>query len=138
MAERPTIKLIDNPVAVGEARVGESGNDRPAAQRKPRDQAKRQRTTPSSTPREQPEPAQAETNPYAGMRKLQAPVRLFPPLWDRLEGLVHELRAEGLEVDKTALLNAALHFYGPADTDQARELVNRWRMLLARPPAPRS
>jgi hypothetical protein len=71
------------------------------------------------------------------MRKVQAPVRLFPPLWDRLELVVRELRDEGLEVDKTALLNAALHFQGPANVEDARELVNRWRALLARPPAPR-
>jgi hypothetical protein len=77
------------------------------------------------------------TNPYAGMRKMQAPVRLFPPLWDHLEELVRELRAEDLELDKTALLNAVLHFYGPADTEAARELINQWRALLARPPAPR-
>ncbi|MDQ2896725.1 MAG: hypothetical protein M3Y09_13945 [Actinomycetota bacterium] len=39
------------------------------------------------------------------MRKMQAPVRLFPPLWEHLEQLVRELSDEGLEVDKTALLN---------------------------------
>ncbi len=71
------------------------------------------------------------------MRKVQAPVRLFPPLWDHLEHLVRELSDEGLEVDKTALLNAVLHFNGPDELDAARELVNRWRALLARPPAPR-
>jgi hypothetical protein len=71
------------------------------------------------------------------MHKVQAPVRLFPPLWDRLELLVRDLRDEGLEVDKTALLNALLHFQGPADTEAARALVNRWRALLACPPAPR-
>ncbi len=72
------------------------------------------------------------------MRKVQAPVRLFPPLWDRLEQLVRELSDEGLEVDKTALLNAVLHFHGPGELDAARELVNRWRALLAHPPAPRA
>jgi hypothetical protein len=71
------------------------------------------------------------------MRKVQAPVRLFPPLWEQLEQLVRELRDEGLEVDKTALLNAVLHFHGPGDADVARALVNSWRALLARPPAPR-
>ena len=72
------------------------------------------------------------------MRKVQAPIRLFPPLWDRLDELVQVLRAEHLDIDKTALLNAVLHFHGPADVDQARELANRWRALLGNPPAPPS
>ncbi len=71
------------------------------------------------------------------MRKMQAPVRLFPPLWEHLEQLVRQLSDEGLEVDKTALLNAVLHFNGPGELDAARDLVNRWRALLARPPEPR-
>ncbi|MGO9792125.1 MAG: hypothetical protein ACLP8S_22270 [Solirubrobacteraceae bacterium] len=125
MGERPTITLIDNPVAVGGARPGE-----PAA---PAASSRALRKEPSSS-----SAAPTETNPYAGQRKVQAPVRLFPPLWDRLEQLVRELREEGLEVDKTALLNAALHFHGPGDLDEARELVNRWRALLARPPARRT
>lgn len=125
MGERPTITLIDNPVAVGGIRPGEPAA--PAASSR----ALRKELSPSSA-------APAETNPYAGQRKVQAPVRLFPPLWDRLEQLVRELREEGLEVDKTALLNAVLHFHGPDDLDEARELVNRWRALLARPPARRT
>lgn len=140
MAQRPTIKLIDNPIAVGESRGSVPVADNQGTQRKPHNPTRRRRTTtPSKPPEQQPaQEAPSETNPYAGMRKVQAPVRLFPPLWDRLEELVRELRDEGLDVDKTALLNATLHFYGPADVKQARELVNRWRTLLARPPAPRA
>lgn len=137
MGERPTIKLIDNPIAVGDARPSPAP-DPSSASLPQSERAKRIR----------PEPAQraelpalshsaGETNPYAGMRKVQAPVRLFPPLWEHLEHLVRELSDEGLEVDKTALLNAVLHFSGPGELDAARELVNRWRALLACPPARR-
>jgi hypothetical protein len=143
MVMRPTITLIDNPVAVGESQEHPRETMPPAPKAPPAPE-------PSSTPRrsraavpnrqsspsdQQLAPAQLETNPYAGMRKVQAPVRLFPPLWDHLEELVRELQAEGLEVNKTALLNAILHFHGPADTATGRELVNQWRLLLARPPA---
>jgi hypothetical protein len=136
MSQRPTINLVDNPVAVGGGEQPETVTERPAQPAPPR--SPRPRRAPATTA---PEPkvaaAQVETNPYAQMRKVQAPVRLFPPLWDRLEQIVRELRDEGLEVDKTALLNAVLHFDGPADAEQARDLVNRWRALLARPPARR-
>jgi hypothetical protein len=136
MSPRPTINLVDNPVAVGGGEQPETITARPTEPAPSR--SRRPRRAPATTEREPKiAAAEAETNPYAGMRKMQAPVRLFPPLWDRLEQIVRELRDEGLEVDKTALLNAVLHFDGPADADGARELVNRWRALLARPPAPR-
>ncbi len=133
MGERPTIKLIDNPIAVGDVRSTIETEPRPAPPRLPR--SKRTRSTAASRT---PQTSASDTNPYAGMRKVQAPVRLFPPLWERLEQLVRELRDEGLEVDKTALLNAVLHFHGPCDLDEGRDLVNCWRALLARPPAPRA
>ena len=133
MSQRPTISLVDNPVAVGGSEQLETTTARPTEPPRPRSPRPRRAPAPTA-----PEPkvaaAEAETNPYAGMRKMQAPVRLFPPLWDRLDNIVRELRDEGLEVDKTALLNAVLHFDGPADAEQARDLVNRWRALLARPP----
>lgn len=145
MVMRPTITLIDNPVAVGERQelrretIPPASTVPPAPQPSPtprpsRTGAPKRQSSPSD---QHPAPAQLETNPYAGMRKVQAPVRLFPPLWDHLEQLVRELQAEGLDVDKTALLNAILHFHGPADATTGRELVNQWRLLLARPPAPR-
>jgi len=135
MAERPTIKLIDNPIAVGDARPGAAAE--PPAQSSPRAKSRASARRPRPVERTAPGDSAGDTNPYAGMRKVQAPVRLFPPLWEQLEQLVRELRDEGLEVDKTALLNAVLHFHGPGDADVARALVNRWRALLARPPAPR-
>jgi len=136
MTERPTIKLIDNPVAVGETHAPIPAAHDQDASRTSRKPASRRRAATPSRAREQHE-APSDTNPYAGMRKVQIPVRLFPPLWDRLDELVRDLRDEGLEVDKTAVLNAMLHFHGPADTREAAELVNRWRALLARPPARR-
>lgn len=135
MPERPVINLIDNPIAVGQSDPARSAVT-PAPQSHEERKAPRQRQ-PRSTTALVGELTESEINPYAGMRKMQAPVRLFPPLWDHLEQLVRELRAEGLEVDKTSLLNAVLHFHGPADAAAGRELVNRWRALLARPPAAR-
>jgi hypothetical protein len=155
MASRPTIQLVDNPVSIiSRATEPDTTPPRqpaapdavstPAAAPTPK--PRRTRATPP-TPKLQPKPAEnrepaAErrepevpaVNPYAGMRKTQIPVRLFPPLWDRLDELVRDLRAEQLDVDKTALLNAIVHFYGPADIDAARQLVDRWRALLASPP----
>jgi hypothetical protein len=127
MAERPTIKLIDNPIAVGDARPGAAAE--PPAQSSSRAKSRASARGPRPEPRRPveraaPDDSAGDTNPYAGMRKV-------------LEQLVRELRDEGLEVDKTALLNAVLHFHGPGDVDVARALVNRWRALLARPPAPR-
>jgi hypothetical protein len=151
MAPRPTIKLVDNPVAVAVA-VGDAGDPLgdaggPAASAPPiarerapapaRGSALAAATGAAPPPDGRLPAGQGETNPYAGLRKIQAPVRLFPPLWDGLEELVRALQAEQLEVDKTALLNAVLHFHGPQDLADARELVNRWRALLARPPEPR-
>ena len=143
MASRPTITLIDNPVAVGERQDQQERPDTtlpPASEPRPTPRRSRAAARPkgqSAASDQQTAPSQLETNPYAGVRKVQAPVRLFPSLWDHLEDLVRELRAEGLEVDKTALLNAILHFHGPADAASGRDLVNRWRALLARPPAAR-
>lgn len=133
MGERPTIKLIDNPIAVGELRAGPEAQADGALPRQPG----AGRSSPRA-PMLLSEAGAGENNPYAGLRKAQAPIRLFPPLWDQLEQLSRGLRDEGHEVDKTALLNAILHFHGPADLDEARELINRWRALLARPPAPRT
>lgn len=135
MGERPTIKLVDNPIAVGDARVAIEAEPRPAPARQRRS---KRASSAAAAEAPQPQASSLEINPYAGMRKAQAPVRLFPPLWERLEQLVRDLRDEGLEVDKTALLNAILHFHGPGDLAEARELVNRWRALLARPPPPRA
>jgi hypothetical protein len=140
MASRPTITLIDNPVAVGESQDQQERPDTtlpPASEPRPTPRRSRAAARPEPRTDQQTAPSQLETNPYAGVRKVQAPVRLFPSLWDHLEDLVRELRAEGLEVDKTALLNAILHFHGPADAASGRDLVNRWRALLARPPAAR-
>jgi acetyl esterase/lipase len=133
MGERPTIKLIDNPIAVGDAGPAIE-QQRPSPPRRSRTRRER----PAAAAPTAPEASPSESNPYAGQHKTQAPVRLFPPLWERLEQLVRELRDEGLETDKTAMLNAVLHFHGPRDLDQASDLVNRWRALLARPPAPRA
>ncbi len=142
MASRPTIDLVDNPTAVGTVEPpAPTVEEHDSAQKQEalqREQPRRRRTVAATTPVRPPGPAPQETNPFARQRKVQAPIRLFPPLWDRLDQLVRELREEGLEVDKTALLNATLHFYGPADIEAARDLVNRWRALLARPPAPRN
>jgi hypothetical protein len=138
MAERPTIKLIDNPIAVGDPRpVPSAEREQSSAPAKPPPQPRSPRSESRRPAERSAIDAEETTNPYAGMRKVQAPVRLFPPLWEQLEQLVRQLRDEGLEVDKTALINAVLHFHGPGDADAAGELVNRWRALLARPPAPR-
>jgi len=142
MPERPTITLVDNPTAIGDPRRPHSEVREDEAKRPKRSPPRREPSKAAETPTNdlttseaapQPDSA-ASTNPYAGLRKVQAPVRLFPPLWDRLDELVRELQSEGHEVDKTALLNATLHFHGPATVTEARELTNRWRALLALPP----
>jgi len=135
MSRRPTISLVDNPIAVSHGETVAEVSE-PDPEPTPRRTPARRRTPAPKSAEPQPTTAKPQTNPYARMRKVQAPVRLFPPLWERLDEIVRELSDEGLEVDKTALLNAVLHFEGPTGADEARELVNRWRALLARPPAP--
>jgi len=137
MSQRPTITLVDNPVAVTTDIDETTGITQPAEKPPTQRQPRRQEQPAPKRAQLKQQPETAETNPYAGMRKVQAPVRLFPPLWDGLEQIVRELRDEGHDVDKTAVLNAVLHFNGPTDIDAARELVNRWRALLAKPPARR-
>lgn len=137
MPDRPVIKVVDNPTTVGgpspPSQAVERKPGKPAASApRPPEAPEAGETLVSET---KPQPGTvAHTNPYSGIRKVRAPVRLFPPLWDRLEELVRELQVEGHEVDKTALLNAMLHFNGPTDLSEARDLTNRWRALLALPP----
>jgi hypothetical protein len=140
MVNRPTITLVDNPVAVSSPAGGGETPQPATAARPKRTQAPKRKAAAKERPAasvtvEKAIEAEAVTNPYAGMRKVQIPVRLFPPLWDRLDEFVRVLRDENLDVDKTALLNAMLHFNGPTSPDDARDLVNRWRALLASPPA---
>ncbi len=73
-------------------------------------------------------------NPYSGAGTTSLNVRILVPLHVRYRKLVRDLEEEGYRASATELFQALLHF-GPADTDEARDLLRRWRTLLdADPP----
>jgi hypothetical protein len=69
-------------------------------------------------------------NPYSGARSRQFNVRLLDPLKDRYEHLVRELGDEGISTSVTEMLHALMH-EGPKTADEARALLQRWRLLNA-------
>jgi hypothetical protein len=69
-------------------------------------------------------------NPYNGARSRQFNVRLLDPLKDRYEHLVRELGDEGIATSVTEMLHALMH-EGPKTADEARALLQRWRLLNA-------
>lgn len=73
-------------------------------------------------------------NPYSGAGTTSLNVRVLVPLHVRYRKLVRDLEEEGYRASATELFQALLHF-GPAGTDEARDLLRRWRTLLdADPP----
>ncbi len=70
-----------------------------------------------------------DVNPYAGAGTTSLNVRILVPLHNRYRKLVRELEDERYRSSATELFHALLHF-GPSDTDEARELLRRWRALL--------
>ncbi|HMJ34808.1 MAG TPA: hypothetical protein VK501_12920 [Baekduia sp.] len=72
----------------------------------------------------------ASGNPYAGARSRQFNVRLLDPLKDRYEQLRRELGDQGIDTSVTELLHALMH-EGPESADEARALLQRWRLLNA-------
>jgi hypothetical protein len=69
-------------------------------------------------------------NPYAGTRSRQFNVRLLDPLKDRYERLRRELGDQGIDTSVTEMLHALMH-EGPESADEARALLQRWRLLNA-------
>lgn len=79
-------------------------------------------------------PAGGEVNPYAGAGTTSLNVRILVPLHLRYRKLVRELEDESYKSSATELFHALLHF-GPSNTEEARELLRRWRAVLdADPP----
>lgn len=73
----------------------------------------------------------AAANPYAGERKIQVNPRVFPTLWGTYEGLVAGVRESNGRANLTDLVNAVLHYHRPAGPAEARELLTRFRTMLA-------
>jgi hypothetical protein len=69
-------------------------------------------------------------NPYAGTRSRQFNMRLLDPLKDRYEQLRRELGDQGIHTSVTEMLHALMH-EGPQSADEARALLQRWRLLNA-------
>jgi hypothetical protein len=69
-------------------------------------------------------------NPYAGTRSRQFNVRLLDPLKERYERLRRELGDQGIDTSVTEMLHALMH-EGPESADEARALLQRWRLLNA-------
>jgi hypothetical protein len=75
-----------------------------------------------------------DRGPYAGLRKEARGIRLFEPLWERQRAAVSELRRahSGERRPNLAMWTCGVcHFHAPRSTDEARELLRDWRLLLA-------
>jgi hypothetical protein len=86
-----------------------------------------------AAPRRRPaalRPAPAGANPYSGARSRHFHFRLLDPSRDRYEDLVRGLEADGVATDVTELLHALMH-EGPRNCTEARELLQRWRLVRA-------
>lgn len=79
------------------------------------------------------EPASG-TNPYTRAGTTSLNVRVLVPLHGRYRQLVRTLEDEGYRTSSTEIFQALLHF-GPANTDEARELLRRWRAVLDADPS---
>lgn len=74
-------------------------------------------------------------NPYTGAGTTSLNVRVLVPLHGRYRQLVRALEDEGYRTSSTEIFQALLHF-GPPNTDEARELIRRWRAVLDADPSP--
>lgn len=73
-------------------------------------------------------------NPYTGAGTTSLNVRVLVPLHGRYRQLVRALEDEGYRTSSTEIFQALLHF-GPPNTDEARELIRRWRAVLDADPS---
>lgn len=69
--------------------------------------------------------------PYAGERRVQASIHIYPSAWQTLEERARELAEAGGRGSASLLLVALLHFHIPADPETAGEIVQRFRQRLA-------
>ena len=76
-------------------------------------------------------PGEAQPTPELHRRAATKPlsVRLMAPLLLRYKRLLRDLDDEGLDATLAELIHALLH-EGPGTTDEARELIRRWRRML--------
>jgi hypothetical protein len=79
-----------------------------------------------AAPAGEPEPT-LELHRRAATKPLS--VRLMAPLLLRYKRLLRDLDDEGFDSTLTELVHALLH-QGPRTTDEAREVVKRWRRTL--------
>ena len=98
----------------------EAEKDKPGATRRP-------------TPRSKPKLASADDqrSPYAGERRGQVSMFLYPSLWAALEERAGELVERGEKASATALLVAILHFHMPTDEAEAEVLVRDFLLKRA-------
>jgi len=109
-----------------EADAAEAVVEPPGAKRPPSRRQKASRATDG-----EPETA---VNPYTGAGTTSLNVRVLVPLHARYRQLVRALEDEGYRTSSTEIFQALLHF-GPANTDEARELIRRWRAVLDADPS---
>lgn len=79
-------------------------------------------------------------NPFARDKRVPMNHRVLESIPARVAALSEELEAAGYgarQVSQAELIQAVLHFYLPASADDARDLVQRWALLKAAPPAKR-
>jgi hypothetical protein len=81
-------------------------------------------------PRTAAKTSRAPSSPYAGARARHFNIRLMDPLRDRYNGLVRELSDQGVDTNVSELMHA-LMAEGPQQADEARALLQRWRIAKA-------
>ncbi len=120
MTEEAPLERAERPA------VEEEGTEDVVAPRAPLRRSRAARATASATADEK---AGADVNPYTGAGTTSLTVRVVVPLHARYRRLVRDLEDEGYRTSSTELFHALLHF-GPKDTDEARDLLRRWRSVL--------
>ena len=75
-----------------------------------------------------------DLGPYGGLRKEARGVRVFEPLWERQRATVtglRQARGGGRRPNLARWTCAVCHFHAPRSSDEARQLLRDWRLLLA-------
>lgn len=123
--EREAAKATPPPTRAAEPEVATS-NGAKAAEQTPK-------TGRRGGTRSKPKLAVAENqrSPYAGERRVQVSMFLYPSLWTELEQRAAELVDDGEKASATALLVAILHFRMPADEAAATDLVREFLLERA-------
>lgn len=119
-----------NPELSGSATVAAPAVSKPRPRGSSRRRATQRPPSDESAAQEPPhEPAVSPGDPYEGSPKIAVNLRATKQLWDQLGALTRELESQEARTSRTELTEALWHFHMPANADDARELVRRYRRV---------